>query len=60
MDAGAEFLLRKTALLEKLVHQFVVRLGDVFDELAVQFLDLRLPFAGGRFLLVFAAEPSVA
>ncbi len=49
VDAGAEFLLGKTALLEKLVHQLVIGLGDVFDELAVQFLDLGLPFAGGRF-----------
>ncbi len=44
----------KTALLEKFVHQLVVGLGDVFDELAVQFLDFGLPFAGGRFFLIFA------
>ncbi len=55
MDAGAKFLLRQAALFEKLVHQLVVGLGDVLDQLAVQFLDLRLPFAGGRLFLVFAA-----
>ncbi len=54
MNAGAEFLLRQAALLEKLFHQRVVRLRDVLDELAVQFLDLRLPLAGRRFLRVFA------
>ena len=54
MDAGAEFLLRQIALLEKFLHQRVVGFGDVLDELAVQFLYLRLPFAGGGFLGVFA------
>ena len=55
MDAGPEFLLRQAALLEKFVHQFVVGFRNMLDEFAVQVLHLRLPFAAGRFLRVFAA-----
>ena len=40
--------------LKKFVHQAVVRLGNVLNQLAVQFLDPGFQFAGGRFLLVFA------
>ena len=38
MQARAHFLLGQAALGEELLHQRVVRLGDVFDELAVQLL----------------------
>ena len=55
MDAGAKFLLGRAALIEKLVHQRVIGLGNVLDQLAVQFLDLRFQFAGGGLLLEFAA-----
>ena len=55
VDAGAKFLLRQAAFFEKLVHQLVVGLGDVLDQLAVQFLDPRFQFTGGRLFLEFAA-----
>ena len=54
MDARPEFLLRQGALLKILVHQLVVRFGDVFDEFAVERRGFFRPFAGGGFLGVFA------
>ena len=38
MQAGAHFLLRQAALGEELLHQRVVGLGDVFNELVVKLL----------------------
>jgi len=47
----------RPALLEKFVHQRVVGLGDVLDQLAVQFLDLRSnsPVAGSSLYLPLAS-----
>jgi hypothetical protein len=35
VNAGAQFLLRKAALVEELGEQRVVRFGDMLDELAL-------------------------
>ena len=48
MQTGASLLLRQPALGEELLHQRIVRLGNVFDELAVQLLGPLGQCAGGR------------
>ena len=55
MDAAAHFLLRQAALREELLQQGVIGLGDELDELLVQLLDPRGPFAGGGRLGELAA-----
>ena len=47
VQPGAHFVLGQAALREELLHQGVVRLGDVFDQLFVQLLDLLSQFTGG-------------
>ena len=54
VDAGAKFLLRQPALVEKFRQQVVIRLRDVLDQFPVELRDLFLPFARGRFLAEFA------
>ena len=55
MQAGARLLLREPALGKELLHQRIIRLGNVFDELAVQLLGLLGQCAGGRRFGVLAA-----
>ena len=47
VDAGAELLFGKAALVEVFGQERVVGFGDVLDQFGVKLFDFVLPFPGG-------------